>query len=445
MSVPARIAALVLTLVLTGCSSQMIPGSSGPSASGGSGNSGSSGSGSGASSGSGSAVSTCGSGGSTNAAAYVYVSAGDSSSSNPQANFEIVGYSAAADGTLTPVPGSPFPTTGLMPLYTAGTGSTLFGADGYNIDSFQVQANGCLNPQGSVVAGQGSPTNPAFMPMNLSLDPQGADLYSFDYGLPDGFSDFGSWSFNTGTGGLTQVGANVGGAGNSGMLAFSSSHEYAVTSYCYDRGGEIVQEYQRTNSGALVRFGYGPLPTAASGSFYCPLGAAADGSNHIVIAMAPCQTEYLPCIASGPEQLAVYSVADSGKLSTASTWQNMTAVDSAPADGSVNYQFSPDDRYYAISSFTGLQLFAWDSATVTLTSIATVRSGGACSNTGTGGGCSGPRFGNVAWDQNDHLYTTLNQQLLVYSVSPSGLTPAPGSPYTLPSPAWVTVLPQNAQ
>jgi len=138
----------------------------------------------------------------------------------------------------------------------------------------------------------------------------------------------------------------------------------------------------------------------------------------------------------GPSQLAIYTLDDSGNLSTSSTSQNMVTSQFAPA----YYQFSPDGRYPAGAGAAGLQVFAWDSASLTLTSIAAIGSGGTC----TSSGCSGPAFGNIAWDENDQLYTILGQQLLVYDVGPSGVTPAPGSPYPVQNPVWVTVLPENS-
>ncbi len=380
--------------------------------------------------------SNCTSGQATNAAAFVYVSTGQNGGSDNQ----LEGFSAAADGSLTPIPESPFVTQGLLPLSTTGTGSILFGDDGYTIYSFNVTPGGCFNLENSFVAGQGPENNPYFLLGYLFLDPEGANLYSFAYDGQE--SNYTTYSFNAGTGQLTPVGAtqtNV--LDDAGIIAFASNDQYAVTSDSYVREGPVISEYQRSSDGALTPFAQGPLPTAASGNWYAPYGAAADGSNHFVIAVTPCPVDDEGACGtpSGPMQLAVYTIDDSGTLTTTSTWQNMPSVAIRPLGF---YQFSPDSRYLAVSGFSGLQVFAWDSANMTLTSIGTVNnSEGSCNSSGY---CTGSGFGNLAWDQNDHLYTYLGQQLFVYAVSSSGIATAPGSPYSIPNPSWVTVISPEA-
>jgi hypothetical protein len=431
MITSAPIAALLLTLALTGCSTQIAPGTSNASGAGSSGNSGGSGSG-----GSGGPASTCSSGASTGASAYVYVSTDAPADGATPAKSQILGFSADASARLAPVSGSPFSTTGYYPYFMAGTGPILFFADGYNIDSYQVHANGCLSLENSMVAGQGNPPPDASEePTNLYLDPAHTNLYSFDFNPPDGIqSEISSFSFNTGTGQVTQVGANV--IGGTGAIAFASNDQYAVATDCGYRGENYIAEYQRGSDGALTFLNYGQSPAPPSGEVWCPAGTAADNSDHIVMELTPIQ-EYL----TGTSQLAIYTLDDTGNLSTSSTTETMVTSQFGPA----SYRFSPDYRYLAASGAAGLQVFAWDSVHPSLTSIATIKSGYSCWQNATGSGCGGPSFGNVAWDQNDHLYTILDQQLLVYAVSPSGLTSAPGSPYAVQNPEWVTVLPQNAQ
>lgn len=428
MSVPARIAAFILTLALFGCSTQVVPVSSAGSTSapGGSRGSGASGSG-----GSGESVPDCGSGGATSAAAYVYVSTGNSG------NYQVLGFSAATDGALAPVPGSPFTTTGSFPLATAGTGSTLFGADGYNIDSYRVNVDGCLSLESSAVAG--SPGNPGIVVAALYLDNTGATLYSFasDEATDGADPEFTSWNLDPGTGRLTQVGAQAGSAGHG--LAFASNDQYALSPQCSAWLGPAIREYQRGGNGALILLGAVPVPSAAPGYGYCPIAAAADGSDHIVIGMGAEQGGPPSNDSANPDQFAIYTVDNSGRVSTSSTYQNMATSHLGWLD---SLKFSPDSRYLAATGFDGLEVFAWDSTSMALTPIATIPSGGSCSSTG----CSGSGFGKIAWDENDHLYTLLGQQLLVYQVSSSGVVPASGSPYTLQSdqtPKWVSVLPEN--
>jgi hypothetical protein len=340
---------------------------------------------------------------------------------HPQEDAQITGFSAAADGTLTPIPGSPHAT----PAYsTVATGSVLFGIDSGNVDSFRVRAGGCLSLENSPLAAQGTAPNWSQEPQALFLDPNGANLYASEYTPPDGLlPGLFSYNFDPANGQPTQAGAEA--IGGDSTLAFASNDQYAVATYCNDRGGGYIAEYQKSNNGALTFLGDGPQPTGAPGQPWCYGNTAADASDHVVVEVTP--WEYAgasPC----PSRLAIYTLDDSGSLSTSSASQNMITSQFAPAF----YQFSPDGRYLAGSGASGLQLFAWNSAS--LTSIAAIDRGGTC----TSGGCSGPAFGNIAWDENDHLYTILGQQLLVYDVSPDGVTPAPGSPYPVQNPVWVT-------
>lgn len=321
----------------------------------------------------------------------------------------------------------------------AGTGCLLFGTDGYNIDSFYVGSGGGLSPGYVLAAGQGYPPASSLEPLALFLDPKGTNLYSFDYNPPDALqSEFASYSFNPSTGKVTQVGADV--AGGNGTLAIASNDRYAVATYCNLRGGQFIAEYQRGSDGALTFLNDAAYPVGLPGETWCAGGTAADGSGHILVEVTPWSPESPPVDPDSSPRLATYTVDDSGNLSTASTWQNMADSEFGPA----TYQFSPDYRYLAAAGFLGLQVFAWDSTTMTLTSIGTIQSGASCGSNSTGSGCTGSGFGNVAWDENDHLYTILGQQLLVYAVSPAGVLPAPGSPYALQNPQWVTVLPQSA-
>src|SRR5258708_21787126 len=73
----------------------------------------------------------------TSPVAYAYVSSSPSSG-----KYEINAYSAASNGSLTAVPGSPFSAD---VQYMAGTRNYLFGTNGINLDSFSIPSNVALN------------------------------------------------------------------------------------------------------------------------------------------------------------------------------------------------------------------------------------------------------------------------------------------------------------
>lgn len=363
---------------------------------------------------------------------FVYVSTG----ARRAGPYAVAGFSAAADGSLAPVNGSPFTTPGAAALNTIGTGSTVLGTDGYWLYSLAVHPDGCLNLESTAVAGQGPQNNPSVVPQSLYMDPSGTNLYSANLYAPDE-SYYASYSFNPGSGEVAQNGATqINVAADGQMLAFDQTGRFAVTSDCYFNEGPLVSEFKRNSDGTLTDFANGPLPQDAS---YCPVGAAADHANHFVIAAVECpQSQTCP----GPEHLAVYTIDSAGKLTTPSSWQNTTTTIAVPGSFAGGYGFSPDDKYFAIGGYVGLDVFAWDSTTATLTHVAAIANPqGTCTGTNSSTPtCSGTPFGNLAWDSNDHLYTFLGNQLFVYNVTASGVTQAPGSPHAVQNPQWVTVV-----
>lgn len=369
---------------------------------------------------------------------FVYVST-QSAVGEP---YQVNAFSAAPDGSLTPVPESPMTLPGRPYV---GAGSLVFGDDGYKIYSFRLHSDGCLSVENSLVAGRQENGLPFIGPGTLFLDPHDENLYSFDYDPPGGDSYFSSYSFNASNGQLTLVNQTQGSmAYDGGVLAFASNGGFAITADGSIRGGVLISEFQRSGNGALVPFGSGPFPTAPPGEFYDVTGAAATGTGHFIIAVQQHSTgQGLYNGANGPWQLAVYTIDDAGNLTTTSNWQNMVSPDipDNSQDSSIHFSFSPDSRYFAISSFMALEVFSWDAASDTLTPIAAINNTEGSCQFGSGeNGCTGSGFLNIAWDSNDHLYITLGQQLLVYSVMDTGITLAPGSPYTFQSPIGVAVI-----
>ncbi len=357
--------------------------------------------------------------------------------------YQVNAFFAASDGSLAPVPESPMTLPGTPDI---GTGSLVFGDDGYKIYSFLLHSDGCLSVENSLIAGQEDNGLPLIGPRTLFLDPQDENLYSFNYDPPGDDSYFASYSFNASNGQLTPVNQTPNSmAYDGGVLAFASNDRFAITADGSIRGGVLISEFQRSGNGALTPFGSGPFPIAPSGEFYDVTGAAADGSGHFILAVQQHPTgQGLYNEANGPWQLAVYTIDGAGNLTTTSTWRNMVTPD-IPDDSQDSYirlSFSPDNRYFALSSYMAFEVFSWDAAGETLTPIATIsNTEGSCQfPPAATDGCTGSGFLNVAWDSDDHLYATLGQQLLVYSVTGSGITPAPGSPYTFQSPIRVTVI-----
>ncbi|MGA8109724.1 MAG: hypothetical protein WB974_09830, partial [Acidobacteriaceae bacterium] len=168
-----------------------------------------------------------------------------------------------------------------------------------------------------------------------------------------------------------------------------------------------------------------PSPTAPSGDSYCPYGAAADGSNHVIIAVGQMPSGNPG--SSGPWQLAIYTPGTNGALTTTSSYQTMTTLNIG--DFVKWYAFSPDNKYLAVAGAAGLQVLTYNSANQTFTAIGPPQD-------------TGNSFQTLSWDMNDHLYALAVQSnsLYVYTVTSTAITPVAGSPYSIQNPVSVVTL-----
>lgn len=378
---------------------------------------------------------------------FVYVSIGVNGKGNYQKPYQIAGYAPNADGSLTPVAGSPFATPGIAPLLTAGSGPVLFGTDHYTLYSYAVDGEGCLGLENTIAIGKGAdPTNPTLFVSGFQLNSGTASLYANDYDPGAQQSLYTSYSYDPSTGKVTQSGA-TGESGQFGSaLAVDPSGPYAVTSSCSYWGGIGISAFPLKSDGGMSATSPAsmPFPEAQPGYYWCSYGASADHANHVVIPMAPC-ADGGPCFTTGTWQLAIFAMDASGTTTPLNNWQTMPSLDmfETPDMSPSWFEFSPDDHYFAVSGYTGLEVFAWDSGSATLTHVASVQ-GGSCTYTPSGGPkCTGDGFGNLAWDSSDHVYTVMGNHLMVYAVTDAGIAPAPGSPYTVQNAQWVTVVRGN--
>ncbi|MFZ0515942.1 MAG: hypothetical protein WBG23_05170 [Acidobacteriaceae bacterium] len=364
--------------------------------------------------------------------AYVYV----------QTNPGVVVYAAAANGTLTPVKGSPFKTTGQMEDIS---GKILISVGNTILHVYPIESNGAVGKQISetntasysgsecgTTSGQGS-----------VLDHTGKYLYV----QLSSNGDCAAWQ-------TYQVDSN-------GHLQFLGDAEYSTQ----DEYGHLIQSTAPTISSSN-KFGYGAFREPYySGNFcdgvYCPTFSAftnaggvlkhnpsfsekapeaesglsfipwaytsprADPYGHIAVLMD--QVDEFGNFNGTPLQLASFTINPvSGAISSSNTYSNMPIVQVAnsgegdfPADRPIAMAMSPAGNILAVAGQPGLQLFHFN---------------GAAPPTAFGGLLDNDvdsDFVQVAWDTKDHLYA-LNLspgQLIVYTVTPTSSVQAPGSPY----------------
>jgi hypothetical protein len=134
---------------------------------------------------------------------------------------------------------------------------------------------------------------------------------------------------------------------------------------------------------------------------------AADPSDHLAVTV----TAFNPTTwATGPTQLASYTVDGEGNIASTNTWKNMPTLSSSGV-------ISNSGKLLAISGSYGIELLHFNGADP-ITPYRTIGTGVA--------------MGGIQWDNNNHMYATGTPGLYVYTVTPASVVEAPGSPYSIP-------------
>ncbi len=223
----------------------------------------------------------------TASVAHVYVGSGS----------HILAYSAAANGKLTAVPGSPFNySLSLM----GANGHYLFGFEPSSviIESFSMAANGALKKAATLNTDKYWPLGDCPLTywngQGLRIDHSGTGLYNA--AIPEDlycYSTFQSYKINNSNGTLTYLGDTDKIFFGGPALGFLGNNEYAYSPNCVypfgSNGNPEIVAFQRLSSGELITSTAGvAIPAApANGSdsgYYCPAGAiATDPTNHVAM------------------------------------------------------------------------------------------------------------------------------------------------------------------
>lgn len=351
-------------------------------------------------------------------AAYVYVS------SAAGASYEVNAYSAASNGALTPVAGSPFPAN---VGYMAVNGRYLFGTDGIDIYSYSIADDGSVAEVSSTNAQQMNNPPGCGGPYAIFLDHTGANLYDEDiYGNQCANNAYQFLDINSSSGVLSYLGVTTAASpAFSVPLSFIGSNEYAYGSTCYHFVASVFG-FKRKIDGTLSELKITPaIPTAPSGDFYCPYLAAADPNNHLAVSLQPLNTNsWQP---AGASQLAVYTADTLGNLTTNSTSFNMPKV---AVSSVTDIWMSPSGKLLAVAGTSGLQVFHFN---------------GGRPITHYTGLLTRTEVDQVFWDNSNHLYAVSRTggRLYVFTVTPSAYIQAPGSPYKIPNALNIIVLPKT--
>ena len=340
------------------------------------------------------------------AIAYVYVSWTTRAGVN-----EIDGFAAASNGKLTPISGSPF--VGDV-TDMALTGKYLYGIDanGADIDSFSMASDGVLKKIGSIDA-QSHNGAECGGPFFIFLDHTGSTLYDLDF---DGnICANNTYQFFSGgnSGKLAYLGTTSESTPNfETPLSFTANNAYAYGAGCY-HGQPTIYGFARSSNGKLTSLNFNtPTPAYPKAGFdYCPYLAAADPTNHVAISLQESEEESLV----GTPQLASYTVGSGGKLTTTSTYKNMPYV----SVGGVNWlRMAPSGKLLAVGGTAGLQIFHFN---------------GSSPITHDTGQLTKDPISQIFWDNDNHVYAVSQSagKLFVFTATPTSVSQAPGSPYSI--------------
>jgi hypothetical protein len=256
------------------------------------------------------------------------------------------------------------------------------------------------------------------------LDHTGTSLYTFGWGS-EGCSDWSALSFAVDKSNGQVNYLNSAGSGNTFSayqarpLAFLGNDKFAYGSEGYPT--QSITGFKRNSNGSLTALGiHPPMPKAPSGSHYdlwSPI--AADPNGNLAIGVVEIGSEPSDV---GATQLAVYTADSSGNLTTASTYANMPK---SLTGGLNSMSMSPSGRLLAVSGTNGLQIFHFNGSKQ-ITTYTGLKSHG------SGTAWNSYDFLEMWWDNDNHLYGSVgSNQLWVFTVTDTGFSVAPGSPYNI--------------
>lgn len=342
-------------------------------------------------------------------------------------------YNADTSGRLTLVKGSAFADTGQMEAVRGQDLLISVGAD--YLHAYKLGANGAVGQQVAQINTQSYAGSECGTTNGAAILDHTGQYFSVDlWGTPQpaGTDICSAWQTYklASNGEFTFLGDSVTTSINYKYLesyptlsTYSSNDKFAYgagQSNPYDP--PQFHAYQQATAGDLVvnpDFSeVDPIPNpAVANSNYYPWLVAADPANHLAVIMDAYNS-------SNPYvwQLASYTLNNStGAIVSTNTFANMPTLQVYP----LCLQTSPDGAFAAVGGETGLQLFRFNGAAPP-TTLGSVQ-------------LPNVEIDAIAWDKSNHLYAlsydlgyaNSTADLYVLTVTPTGITQAPGSPYKI--------------
>jgi hypothetical protein len=344
---------------------------------------------------------------SASAVAYVYVGTAKG----------VYLYDAASNGKLTLVSGSPFKTAGAA---NGSNGKYFITVGTHYVHSYAVASNGAIAEQRSQIDTRNYTGSDCGSPTAAILDHTGQNLYvqlnqTETVGVCIAYQTFDIAKVS---GALTFHGAAVRDTNffKQGLgFAIAGNDKFAYATNSFDGTPTTLSALRRESDGTLEFTNINetdpppPFPDVLPNQ---PFNLAADSTNHLAVA--------LEILAADGVTLASYTVDAQGNIASTNTLDNMPDVEVFPTA----MQVSPSGKLVAIASnfdFPPLQVFNFN---------------GADPSTPHSGELKNVVIDQIFWDNNDHLYALNDstKKLYVYTVTPTTIVEAPGSPYSIASP-----------
>jgi hypothetical protein len=341
-------------------------------------------------------------------------------------------YTANSNGQLTILTGSPFADTGQM---EGINGAYLISVGTNYLHSYKIQPNGGVGSQAAQIdtasygGGQcGATSGPSLLDhtgqyfavqLTGASDSNGcAALQTYKIASTGQFTFLGDAESTDGYHGMP-FNLSISTWSSNDLFAYGvQSQVYANAFVAFRRAsaGDLVTNTQFSQTGPQPN----PSYTNNEGNYF-PDAVAADPSGHMAAAM---NTPFVPN--SNTFQLASFTInGTTGAISSSNTYANMPVLKVYPGVMSMSWE----GNLLAVGGSPGLELFHFNGAapptaygSVLLPSV---------------------DISQVAWDKSNHLYalSDSSQDLYVYTVTATSITPAPGSPYKMNAPyGWTGLI-----
>ncbi len=330
-------------------------------------------------------------------------------------------YDAAANGKLTLVSGSPFKIAGTA---SASNGKYFISSDtyGYGVYSYSVASNGALGEQKSEIDTQNYYGTDCGWVTAAILDHTGQNLYvqlnpestssllCVAYQTYDVDKSSGALTFN---GAAVQDSDDPWGDGDGAFFTFTitANDAFAYTAWAG------LSALQRQSDGSLQYINFNETdPPPYQGTYsYLHWNVAADPTNHLAMGLLT---------AGGADQvMASYTVDAQGNIASTNTSENMPIAHLYPTGVMypTSFQMSPSGKLLAVASDfqpSSLQVFHFN---------------GADPITPYSHALTADPINQLQWDNNDHLYALSKSanRLHVFTVTPTSISEAPGSPFKI--------------